>query len=123
MVAFDRKDKLDGSGTFMADSTSINVPVGSTYSVQANVAYANGAVRPTGPFVSDYLIDIGSGETVSKHLVATSLRVAVRARPRAQGPRVRDLGGEDRLEVPAEVTRAKAGAHTSRITVAVWRPA
>jgi hypothetical protein len=111
-----------GSGTFTADSSSLNVPVGSSYSAQANVAYPNGAVRPSGTFVSDFLIGIGSGETVSKHLVATSYEWIFESGlvSRVQG--LATLSGQSGWKFQAEVTRQKVGAQTARITVTVWRP-
>ena len=122
LIVFDRMDKLNGSGTFTADGSSIGVPVGSSYSVQANVGYASGAVRPTGSFVSDFLLNIGGGETVSKHLVATSYEWLFEPGLDSRVQGLATLSGQSGWKFQAEVTRAKVGPQTSRITVTVWRP-
>jgi hypothetical protein len=122
VTVFDRFDRLNGSGTFTADSTSINVPVGSSYSAHANVAYANGAVRPSGSFISDFLIDIGSGESVSKHLVATSYEWLFESGQVAKVQGFATVDGESGWKFQAEVTNQLLGLRTNRMTVAVWRP-
>jgi hypothetical protein len=122
VTVFDPLDRLVGSGTFKADTSSVNVPVGSSYSAQATVAYANGAVRPSGSFVSDFLINIGSGETVSKHLAATSYEWIFESGLVSKTQGLATLSGESGWKFQAEVTRSKVGAQTARITVTVWRP-
>jgi hypothetical protein len=122
VTVFDPYDRLVGSGTFTSDSSSIHVPVGSTYSAQATVAYPNGAVRPSGTFTSDFLIDIGSGETVSKHLGATSFEWIFESGLVSRTQGLATLDGQSGWKFQAEVTRSKVGAQTSRITVSVWRP-
>ena len=122
VTVFDRFDKLVGNATYTADSSSLNVPVGSEYSVQANVSYANGAVRPSGSFVSDYLINIGSGETVSKHLVATSYEWLFESGLVSTVQGTATLDGAAGWKFQAEVKRTKLGLQPSKITVTVWRP-
>lgn len=124
VTVFDPADKLVGNGTFTSDSSSINVPVGSSYSVQANVSYGSNAVRPSGPFVSDFLIDIGGNETVSKHLVATSYEWLFETALTSRVQGLATLSGESGWKFQAEVTRSRfgGGPQGSRITVSVWRP-
>jgi hypothetical protein len=122
VTVFDPFDRLVGSGTFKADSSSLNVPVNSSYSAQATVSYANGAVRPSGSFVSDFLISIGSNETVSKHLVATSYEWIFENGLVSKTQGFATLSGQSGWKFQAEVTRSKIGAQTARITVTVWRP-
>ena len=122
VTVFDPMDRLVGSGTFKADSSSLNVPVNSSYSAQATVSYANGAVRPSGSFVSDFLIDIESNETVSRHLVATSYEWIFESGLVSRTQGFATLSGQSGWKFHAEVTRSKVGAQTARITVTVWRP-
>jgi hypothetical protein len=122
VTVFDPFDRLVGSGTFKADSSSLNVPVNSNYSASATVSYANGALRPSGSFVSDFLINIGSNETVSKHLVATSYEWIFENGLVSKTQGFATLSGQSGWKFQAEVTRSKIGAQTARITVTVWRP-
>ena len=120
VVAFDPHDKLDRSGTFIADSTSLGVPVGSSYTMDADIEYAPNAVRPSGPFVADYLIDIGSGETVNGHLVATSYEWVFDTAGSKSAQGAATVNGEAGWKFRLEDKRNAFGKRA--ITVTAWRP-
>lgn len=122
ITIFDPSDRVVGAGTFVADTSSINVPVGSRFSAQATVAYPYGAFFPSGSFVVDFLASAGGGGTAAQHLVATSYDwiVEVGLTSRTQGWAT--LNGQAGWMFQAEVTRSKVGAQTARVSVVVWRP-
>jgi hypothetical protein len=117
VTVFDPADRLVGSGTFTADASSINVPVGSSFSAQGYVIYTNGAASPNGSFVSDFLTASGA-----KHLVATSFEWIFESGLTSRTQGFATLNGQSGWKFRAELTRTKRGAQTARMTVAVWRP-
>ncbi len=121
VTVYDPLDRIVGAATFTADSSLIAVPDGSRSSVQANVAYAKGSNRPDGTFVSEFLAETSSG-TATKRLVATGYDWVFEAPLVSQIQGTATLSGESGWKFQAQVTRAKAGASTARITVTVWRP-
>lgn len=122
VTVFDPLDRLVGSGTFRADSSAVNVPAGSSFSAQATVSYPNGAIRPAGSFVTDFLASSGSGQPASAHLVATSYDWIFESGLVARTEGSATLNGQSGWRFQAEVTRTKVGAQTARVSVTVWRP-
>lgn len=119
VVAFNPQDKLIRSGTFIVDSNSKGVPVGSSYTLDANIAYANRAVRPSGSFLADFLIDIGANETVPGHMVATSFEWVFQNGSTTSAQGTATVNGEDGWKFRLEETHTFA---RRTVTVTAWQP-
>jgi hypothetical protein len=120
LVVFNRNDRLIGSGTYRADSTSIGVPVGSTYSVSANVSYAKGAVRPSGQLTASFPAT-RSGRRLAR-LEATSFDVVLTQGTVTRVQGVGTVDGTPGWRFRAELARGSRSPETSRLTMSLWRP-
>ena len=121
IVAFNPKDKLEGTASYIAEDSSLGVPVGSSYSLAAKVEYPKRAVRPSGKFTADFLLIEAGGRPQPGGLEATSYEWLFDYGTLARVQGFGTVNGAPGWKFLAEVSR-DAHPKASRATVTLWRP-